>query len=117
MSNSACAWLTPTDNITVKVTNQRLVAEDVTEFTPIPNVPASKFNEVYGDCFISGFISGGVFNAVIMDDVENKNENFEIKGEAAIDISAGGGAVNVSGSAKGGKKDTQKMEKKNASIS
>jgi hypothetical protein len=62
-------------------------------------------------------ISGGVLNAVIMDDVDNNSENFAIKGEAKVDLEAAGGAVTVSGSAKGGKEDKQKNEKKKASIS
>lgn len=68
--------------IQVKVTNQKLVANDVTQFVPIRNVQPSQFTEVYGDSCklthntmsaryadtgtdISGFLEGGIFNALI----------------------------------------------------
>ncbi|CAG7557898.1 unnamed protein product [Fusarium equiseti] len=54
-----------TYDITVNVTNQRLEAPEMTQFTPIANVEADRFQEVYGDCFISGFLEGGVFHAVV----------------------------------------------------
>ena len=51
--------------IHVRVTNQRLVADNVTEFCPIDHIDPGQFTEIYGDCFISGFIEGGEFDAVI----------------------------------------------------
>lgn len=54
-----------TYDITVNVTNQRLEAPQVTQFSPIENIEPSRFNEVYGDCFISGFLEGGLFHAVV----------------------------------------------------
>lgn len=51
--------------IHVEVTNQRLVAEDVTQFAPLRNVIPARFTEVYGDSFISGFLEGGCFNALV----------------------------------------------------
>jgi hypothetical protein len=54
-----------TYDITVNVTNQRLEAPQITQFTPIANVDPSRFQEVYGDCFISGFLEGGIFHAVV----------------------------------------------------
>nr|RBQ86854.1 hypothetical protein FVER53263_13019 [Fusarium verticillioides] len=54
-----------TYDITVNVTNQRLEAPQVTQFTPIANIDQSRFQEVYGDCFISGFLEGGIFHALV----------------------------------------------------
>ncbi|KAK2593759.1 hypothetical protein QQS21_008520 [Conoideocrella luteorostrata] len=54
-----------TYDITVNVTNQRLEAPQVTQFAPIDNIQPNRFNEVYGDCFISGFLEGGLFHAVV----------------------------------------------------
>lgn len=54
-----------TYDITVNVTNQRLEAPRITQFTPIANVDSSRFQEVYGDSFISGFLEGGLFHAVV----------------------------------------------------
>jgi hypothetical protein len=64
-NNEALKDADATYDITVKVTNQRLVAPNVTEFHPIPNIEESRFNEIYGDCFISGFLEGGVFHATV----------------------------------------------------
>ncbi|KAF4943986.1 hypothetical protein FSARC_14799 [Fusarium sarcochroum] len=54
-----------TYDITVNVTNQRLEAPQLTHFAPIANIDQSRFQEVYGDCFISGFQEGGVFHATV----------------------------------------------------
>ena len=95
-------------NINVKVTNQKLVAHDVTEFTPIPNVTASKFNEVYGDCFISGFLEGGVLNALIMKEAEDHNDISIISGKMSVEADLAGGAVSVGGEAGGGNENEKK---------
>ncbi|KAK4197962.1 hypothetical protein QBC40DRAFT_332216 [Triangularia verruculosa] len=104
-------------SINVTVTNQKLVADDVTEFTPIPNLPASKFNEVYGDCFISGFIEGGVLQAVISKTVSDKSDIFNLGGKISIEGKFAGGAVEVEGKAKGGKNETEKNTATKTTIS
>ncbi|KAH6880762.1 hypothetical protein B0T10DRAFT_519137 [Thelonectria olida] len=95
-------------NIQVQVTNQRLVADDVTEFTPIPNVPASKFNEVYGDCFISGFIEGGVLNATVLKKLIDEQDKKLIGG--GIKIKADFKVASVEGQAEGKKEDETKKQ-------
>ncbi|KAH0174052.1 hypothetical protein KCU67_g971, partial [Aureobasidium melanogenum] len=79
-----------TYDITVNVTNQRLEAPQITQFAPIANVDASRFQEVYGDCFISGFLEGGVFHAI----VACKKVDDKASSDMGGDISAG---ANVSG--------------------
>ncbi|KAJ6606117.1 hypothetical protein DFH09DRAFT_896390 [Mycena vulgaris] len=76
--------------IQVRVTNQRLTAVDLTEFEPIPNVPESEFTRVYGDSFISGFIEGGEFNALISIKLKDRSKSKEIKGqlEAKVNFQA-----------------------------
>ncbi|KAJ7132377.1 hypothetical protein C8R44DRAFT_773925 [Mycena epipterygia] len=66
--------------IQVRVTNQRLNASNLTEFDPIANLPDSEFTRVYGDCFISGFIEGGEFNALISIKLKDRSKAREIKG-------------------------------------
>ncbi|KAJ7132376.1 hypothetical protein C8R44DRAFT_773923 [Mycena epipterygia] len=66
--------------IQVRVTNQRLNAPNLTEFDPIANLPDSEFTRVYGDCFISGFIEGGEFNALISIKLKDRSKAREIKG-------------------------------------
>ncbi|KAJ2993958.1 hypothetical protein NUW58_g1681 [Xylaria curta] len=75
-----------TYDITVNVTNQRLEAPQVTQFSPIKNIEPSRFNEVYGDCFISGFLEGGLFHAVVNCKRIDQKEMLDAGG----DIEAGG---------------------------
>lgn len=93
-------------DITVKVTNERRIADDVTEFCPLPNVPEGKFTELYGDCFISGFIEGGVFHALVTRTEETKSAKKEMGGSINVNVSLAGGAVKVSGSGEGGKDES-----------
>ncbi|KAE8347027.1 hypothetical protein BDV24DRAFT_174589 [Aspergillus arachidicola] len=70
--------------ISVKVINQTVTDNALTEFSPIDNLPADKFTDVYGDTFISGFQEGGEFNAVISIKVKDKNQLENIKADAAV---------------------------------
>lgn len=60
--------------IQVKVTNEKFVAPNLSEFSPIPNVPPSEFTRVYGDSFISGFTEGGEFNALISIKLQDRSQ-------------------------------------------
>jgi hypothetical protein len=55
--------------VSVQVNNNSPPQTDIMEFQPINELPPDKFTEVYGDSFISGFVEGGNFNAVISVDV------------------------------------------------
>ncbi|KAK3380771.1 hypothetical protein B0T24DRAFT_664692 [Lasiosphaeria ovina] len=101
-------------NIQVKVTNQKLVAEDVTEFTPIPNVPGSKFNEVYGDCFISGFIEGGVLSALVLKTLEDKDDKKNIGG--GLNFEVGNSFISAKGKADGDYVDNKKEKTESTTI-
>ncbi|KAF8212688.1 hypothetical protein K438DRAFT_1662231 [Mycena galopus ATCC 62051] len=90
--------------IQVRVTNQHLTAPDLTEFQPIPNVPSSEFNRVYGDSFISGFIEGGEFNALISIKLNDRSQSKQIKGNLEVDMRFS--AVQVSGEGAIDKQDT-----------
>ena len=53
--------------ISVKVVNQTINFKDALVFNPLRSVDISdmnKFQEVYGDSFVSGFVEGGEFNAI-----------------------------------------------------
>ncbi|OCK80670.1 hypothetical protein K432DRAFT_416534 [Lepidopterella palustris CBS 459.81] len=104
-----------TYKITVNVTNQKLVADDVSEFTPIPNVPAARFTEVYGDCFISGFIEGGVFNALVMKQLADKNEMKKMGGSLSIKLKLAG-VADVEGTARADKIDNKAENKHSTTI-
>lgn len=67
------------------------MADDVTEFDLIKGVGAAEIPSIYGDSYISGFIEGGEFNALISIKLKDKSK--------ARDIQAG---VNLSGNLPGG---------------
>ncbi|KDQ06257.1 hypothetical protein BOTBODRAFT_121764 [Botryobasidium botryosum FD-172 SS1] len=67
--------------IQVKVTNELLVAPNLTQFSPIENVPPSEFTRVYGDSFISGFTEGGEFNALISIKLKDRSKAKEFGGK------------------------------------
>lgn len=92
-----------TYNITVSVDNQRLVVPEMTEFNPIDHIDASRFTEIYGDCFISGFVEGGLFNANIHLKKKEDKKKKDIGGEGSASINVSG--FDVKGSIKGGMTD------------
>ncbi|EGX45522.1 hypothetical protein AOL_s00169g128 [Orbilia oligospora ATCC 24927] len=85
--------------VNVKVTNQRLIAEDMTEFVPIDYIEAGRFTEVYGDCFISGFIEGGVFDALVTITTADTMKKNSLSG--SLSLSAKISAVDVEGTVSG----------------
>ncbi|CAK5267431.1 unnamed protein product [Mycena citricolor] len=92
--------------IQVRVTNQLRTAPDLIEFAPIPYLPASEFNRVYGDSFISGFTEGGEFNALISIKLKDRSKTKEIKGDLEVNMNFS--AVSVSGKGALEKKDASK---------
>ena len=65
--------------VSVKVTNESQSEQEDMEFQPIDNVPPERFTQVYGDCFISDFLEGGEFQAVISIKVNDKSTLREVK--------------------------------------
>ncbi|KAF4466989.1 hypothetical protein FALBO_6138 [Fusarium albosuccineum] len=89
-----------TYNITATVDNQRLEVPEMIEFTPIDHLQPSQFTEVYGDCFISGFIEGGSFVADIhLKKNENKKES-DMGG--GISLGANVAGLDIKGEIQGG---------------
>lgn len=75
--------------ISVKVVNQTLNFKDALVYNPLRSVQASNFQEVYGDSFISGFLEGGEFNALVSMKILNKAKLTDIKAEAKVAFTAG----------------------------
>jgi hypothetical protein len=75
--------------ISVKVTNQTLNFKDALVFNPLRSVNSENFQQVYGDSFISGFLEGGEFNAVVSMKILNKAKMTDIKAEAKVAFTAG----------------------------
>jgi len=78
--------------ISVKVVNQTINFKDALVFNPLRSVDMSdtnKFREVYGDSFVSGFVEGGEFNAIVSMKILNKAKKTDIQAEAKIALTAG----------------------------
>ncbi|KAF2151443.1 hypothetical protein K461DRAFT_280233 [Myriangium duriaei CBS 260.36] len=77
--------------ISVKVVNQTVNFKDALQYNRMRSVePGSDdFNKVYGDSFISGFVEGGEFNAIVSMKVHNKAKLMDIKAEAKVALTAG----------------------------
>jgi len=65
--------------ISVKVINQTINHVDSLKFNPVANHPIesmeeANFRKMFGDSFISGFIEGGEFNAVVSMKILNKEK-------------------------------------------
>ncbi|OHF00894.1 hypothetical protein CORC01_03722 [Colletotrichum orchidophilum] len=77
--------------VSVKVINQTVNFKDALEFNKLRSVDIASddFNKVYGDSFISGFVEGGEFNAVVSMKVHNKAKLLDIKAEAKVALTTG----------------------------
>ncbi|KAF1924819.1 uncharacterized protein M421DRAFT_271364 [Didymella exigua CBS 183.55] len=75
--------------ISVKVVNQTINFKDASVFNPLRSVDANNFREVYGDSFVSGFVEGGEFNALVSMKILNKAKKTDIQAEAKIALTAG----------------------------
>ena len=96
--------------ITVKVTNSEIATTiDRMKFNPIPKLDPATFTEVYGDCFISGFIEGGEFSAIISIKVDSKSKISSVKAAAEAEIAVAA----VPGLSVGAHTD---LEKKHAAV-
>ncbi|KAJ9115970.1 hypothetical protein QFC22_005113 [Naganishia vaughanmartiniae] len=82
--------------ISVKVTNQSINFKDALEFCPLGSVDihdSQQLTKVFGDTFISGFLEGGEFNALVSMKILNKAKKMDIQAEAKVALTAGGAEV------------------------
>ncbi|CAD6945577.1 unnamed protein product [Tilletia caries] len=78
--------------LSVKVINQSINFKDYLEYNPIRSVSeanADRFNTVFGDCFVSGFLEGGELNAVVLIKVLNDAKKKDIMAEAQVALTKG----------------------------
>jgi hypothetical protein len=77
--------------ISVKVVNQSINYKDALVYNPVASVGdnQTEFNKVFGDSFISGFLEGGEFNAVVSMKVLNKAKMTNIQAEAKVALTVG----------------------------
>lgn len=84
--------------ISVKVINQSINFKDALEFQQLPNIKDEEFRDVFGDCFISGFLEGGELNALISMKILNKASESRLALEASFAASDSAGTWGVKGS-------------------
>ncbi|PWN86841.1 hypothetical protein FA10DRAFT_213195, partial [Acaromyces ingoldii] len=72
--------------LSVKVINSSINFKDALEYNPIASISETDeaHLEVFGDCFVSGFLEGGELNAVVMIKVLNDVKKSDIKAEAKV---------------------------------
>ncbi|RYN93450.1 hypothetical protein AA0119_g9487 [Alternaria tenuissima] len=83
--------------ISVKVVNQTINFKDPLVYNPLRSVNKDNFREIYGDSFISGFVEGGEFNALVSMKILNKAKKSDIQAQAKVALTVG--PVDVSGEA------------------
>ena len=77
--------------VSVKVVNQTINFKDALVYNSMRSCePGSDdWKKVYGDSFISGFVEGGEFNAIVSMKVHNKAKLLDIKAEAKVALTTG----------------------------
>jgi len=75
--------------ISVKVANQTVNFKDALVYNPVGSVTKDDFKQVFGDSFISGFVEGGEFNALVSMKILNKSKKTDIQAEAKVALTAG----------------------------
>lgn len=83
--------------ISVKVINQSINYKDALVYNPVSYVgnDVDRFNKVFGDSFISGFLEGGEFNAVVCMKVLNKAKLTDIRAEAKVALTVGAAEISA----------------------
>ncbi|KAK2780027.1 hypothetical protein FQN53_001142 [Emmonsiellopsis sp. PD_33] len=74
--------------VSVKVTNELPAHSTRLEFRPMEGLDPDRFSEVYGDCFIAGFLEGGEFSSIVSIKVNDKNKISKVKLAAEMELSA-----------------------------
>ncbi|EEQ85537.2 uncharacterized protein BDCG_08806 [Blastomyces dermatitidis ER-3] len=74
--------------VSVKVTNELPIRPTHLEFRPLDGLDPDQFPEIYGDCFIAGFLEGGEFSAIVSIKVQDKNKISRVKMAAEMQLSA-----------------------------
>ncbi|KAI0129791.1 hypothetical protein BJ170DRAFT_288194 [Xylariales sp. AK1849] len=85
--------------ISVKVVNQTINAVDSLRYIPLGHgvEDGNAFLEIFGDSFISGFIEGGEFNAVVSMKILNKEKKTNIAASAKVALTIGPSSIEAEG--------------------
>ncbi|KAH8597449.1 hypothetical protein B0O99DRAFT_739487 [Bisporella sp. PMI_857] len=103
--------------ISVKVVNQTINMKDALIFKSIKDLPAAKFTDTFGDSFISGFLEGGEFNALVSMKVLNKEKITDIKASAHVALTVGAGSIEADAKVEVAKSNLQNNTETTISVS
>ena len=83
--------------ISVKVINQSINYRDSLVYNPVKSVgdDQDRFHKVFGDSYISGFLEGGEFNAIVSMKVLNKAKMTDIQAEAKVALTVGAAEISA----------------------
>ena len=105
--------------ISVKVVNQSINYRDALVYNPVLSVgdDVDRFNKVFGDSFISGFLEGGEFNAVVCMKVLNKAKLTDIRAEAKVALTVGAAEITAEANVNIAKKNINNNTETTISVS
>ncbi|KAL0256497.1 hypothetical protein SLS55_008892 [Diplodia seriata] len=88
--------------VSVKVNNENCLSSSHTHlhsgdmlFNPVDDMPPEHFTDVYGDAFISGFLEGGEFSAVISIQVADRSRLRRVKQAVDLALAVGPSPVSI----------------------
>ncbi|GIJ84832.1 hypothetical protein Asppvi_003683 [Aspergillus pseudoviridinutans] len=81
--------------VSVKVNNDAPAEPVDIKFIPIEGIEPEDFTGIYGDSFISGFLEGGEFNAIISVNVDDKSRLKDIKQAIDFQLAVGPSPLSV----------------------
>ncbi|KAK0665024.1 hypothetical protein DIS24_g318 [Lasiodiplodia hormozganensis] len=88
--------------VSVKVNNENCLSSSHTHlhngdmiFNPVEEMPPERFTDVYGDSFISGFLEGGEFSAVISIQVADRSRLRRVKQAVDLALAVGPSPVSI----------------------
>ena len=103
--------------VSVIVNNDAHAEIEEMTFQDIPGLPLDRFTEVYGDSFISGFMEGGVFNAVISIKLNDKSKHRAVKQAVDVQLAVGPPTLEIGASESMSKEHSEALKNTEISIS
>ncbi len=103
--------------ISVKVNNEAPVRQQQMVFQELEGLDPKRFTDVYGDCFISAFLEGGEFNAVVSIKVDGKDKISKVKAEADVQLAVGPPPLSIGASGKLDKERSSELDNTEITLS
>ncbi|KAJ5692691.1 hypothetical protein N7462_002114 [Penicillium macrosclerotiorum] len=81
--------------VSVNVVNQTITTPQQATFVPLKDVQmnSAKFFEIYGDCYVSGFVEGGDLHGIVSVRVLDASKKSEVQSAIESQINGGGTAT------------------------